>query len=153
MSDTSGYQRFFAELKRRKVFRVMAVYGAVGFVLLQVVELLVPALLLPEWTFRFVALLLLVGFPVAIIVAWAFEMTPEGIQRTEDAAAGELPAIASAPTAGDTGDMHCLAGGRAVAAATPAIETNQHTSSGTSQRSTSKAAQTNNPHSRIVWAA
>jgi TolB-like protein/Tfp pilus assembly protein PilF len=97
MSDTSGYQRFFAELKRRKVFRVMAVYGAVGFVLLQVVELLVPALLLPEWTFRFVALLLLVGFPVAIIVAWAFEMTPEGIQRTEDATAGELSEIAAAP--------------------------------------------------------
>ncbi len=52
MSETHGYQRFFAELKRRRVFRVMAVYGAVGFVILQVVELLVPALLLPEWTYR-----------------------------------------------------------------------------------------------------
>lgn len=97
MSDASGYQRFFAELKRRKVFRVMAVYGAVGFVLLQIVELLVPALLLPEWTFRFVALLLLVGFPVAVILAWAFEMTPAGIQRTEGAEAGELTQIVNAP--------------------------------------------------------
>ncbi|MEJ2328192.1 MAG: tetratricopeptide repeat protein [Chromatiaceae bacterium] len=52
MPEASGYQRFFAELKRRKVFRVAAVYGAVAFVVLQVVELLVPALLLPEWTYR-----------------------------------------------------------------------------------------------------
>ncbi|MCL7965557.1 MAG: hypothetical protein M8857_00465, partial [marine benthic group bacterium] len=62
MSDVPIHQRFFAELKRRHVFRVMAVYGAVGFVILQVVELLVPALLLPEWTYRLVALLLIVGF-------------------------------------------------------------------------------------------
>ena len=50
-----GYQRFFAELKRRRVFRVMAVYGIVGFVLLQIVDLAVPALLLPEWTYRLVS--------------------------------------------------------------------------------------------------
>ena len=101
MSDvnpgTHGYQRLFAELKRRRVFRVMAVYGAVGFVLLQVVELLVPALLLPEWTYRFVTLLLIIGFPVAIILAWAFDSTPEGIQRTENATEAELAAIAAAP--------------------------------------------------------
>jgi len=97
MSETSGYQRFFAELKRRRVFRVMAVYGAVGFVLLQVVELLVPALLLPEWTYRLITLLLIVGFPIAIILAWAFDSTPEGIQRTESASESELAAIAAAP--------------------------------------------------------
>ena len=99
MSDVPGYQRFLAELKRRHVFRVMAVYGAVGFVLLQVVELLVPALLLPEWTYRFVALLLLVGFPVAIVLAWAFESTPDGVRRTDPAATGELEAIAAQPAA------------------------------------------------------
>jgi len=97
MSETHGYQRLFAELKRRRVFRIMAVYGAVGFVLLQVVELLVPALLLPEWTYRFVTLLLIIGFPVAIILAWAFDSTPEGIQRTENATEAELAAIAAAP--------------------------------------------------------
>jgi len=94
---SSGYQRFFAELKRRRVFRVMAVYGIVGFVLLQIVDLAVPALLLPEWTYRLVALILLLGFPVAVVLAWAFEMTPEGVQRTAEAAPGELTEILAAP--------------------------------------------------------
>ena len=86
-NHTPGYQRFFAELKRRRVFRVMAVYGIVGFVLLQLVDLAVPALLLPEWTYRLVALFLLLGFPVEIVLAWALEMTPEGVRRTEIIAA------------------------------------------------------------------
>ena len=94
---TPGYQLFFAELKRRRVFRVMAVYGIVGFVLLQIVDLAVPALLLPEWTYRFVALILLLGFPIAIVLAWAFEMTPDGMKRTANAAPGELGAIIAAP--------------------------------------------------------
>jgi TolB-like protein/Tfp pilus assembly protein PilF len=97
MTDTQGYQRFFAELKRRRVFRVMAVYGIVGFVLLQLVDLAVPALLLPEWTYRLVALFLLLGFPVAIVLAWALEMTPEGVRRTTEAAPGELTEIIAAP--------------------------------------------------------
>lgn len=95
--SSSGYKRFFAELKRRRVFRVMAVYGIVGFVVLQIVDLAVPALLLPEWTYRFVALILLLGFPVAIVLAWAFEMTPEGVQRTGEATAGEIEGIMAAP--------------------------------------------------------
>ncbi|HUU97078.1 MAG TPA: hypothetical protein VM487_15170, partial [Phycisphaerae bacterium] len=94
---TPGYQRFFAELKRRRVFRVMAVYGIVGFVLLQIVDLAVPALLLPEWTYRLVALILLLGFPVAIVLAWAFEMTPGGVRRTVEAGPGELTEIIAAP--------------------------------------------------------
>jgi len=102
---TPGYQRFFAELKRRRVFRVMAVYGLVGFVLLQIVDLAVPALLLPEWTYRFVALILLLGFPIAIVLAWAFEMTPEGVQRATEAAPGELGAIIAQPAS-----RHWLAG-------------------------------------------
>jgi tetratricopeptide (TPR) repeat protein len=98
MTDpTAGYQRFFAELKRRRVFRVMAVYGIVGFVLLQIVDLVVPALLLPEWTYRLVALILLLGFPVAIVLAWALELTPEGVRRTAAAAPGELTEIIAAP--------------------------------------------------------
>jgi len=73
------------------------VYGIVGFVLLQIMDLVVPALLLPEWTYRFVALILLLGFPVAIVLAWAFEMTPDGVRRTAEAAPGELTEITAAP--------------------------------------------------------
>jgi TolB-like protein len=98
MTDsTPAYQRFFAELKRRNVFRVMAVYGIVGFLVLQVVDLAVPALLLPEWTYRLVALLLLAGLPVAVVLAWAFEQTPQGLKRTERAAPAEIDAIVTAP--------------------------------------------------------
>ncbi|MEJ2483496.1 MAG: hypothetical protein P8049_10400 [Gemmatimonadota bacterium] len=96
---TPAYQRFFAELKRRHVFRVMAVYGAVGFVIIQIAELIVPALLLPEWTYRFITLLLLLGFPVAVILAWAFELTPQGVKRTDEATPGELTRIIEAPAA------------------------------------------------------
>ena len=98
MADsTPGYQRFLAELKRRRVFRVMAVYGIVGFVVLQVVDLAVPALLLPDWTYRFVAVVLLAGFPVAVVLAWAFEQTPGGLKRTERADQTEIDEIVAAP--------------------------------------------------------
>ena len=95
--STPVHQKFFAELKRRRVFRVMAVYGGVGFVIIQIAELIVPALLLPEWTYRFITLLLLLGFPIAVILAWAFEVTPEGVKRTENASPGELTQIIQAP--------------------------------------------------------
>lgn len=97
MSDIPSHQRLFAELKHRRVFRVMTVYGIVGFIVLQVVDLAVPALLLPEWTYRLVAFLLLVGFPVAVLVAWAFETTPDGLRRHRKADEHELRAIAAAP--------------------------------------------------------
>jgi TolB-like protein/tetratricopeptide (TPR) repeat protein len=98
MSDsTPGYQRFFAELKRRRVFRVMAVYGFVGFGLIQVVDLAVPFLLLPDVTYRLVLFLLLVGFPIALVLAWAFELTPEGVRRTESASPEEIEEIVSQP--------------------------------------------------------
>ena len=94
---TPGYQRFFAELKRRRVFRVMAVYGATAFVVLQVADIAFPALGLPEWAMTLVLALTLAGFPIAVVVAWAFEMSPEGMKRTLDADAAELQTIISAP--------------------------------------------------------
>jgi TolB-like protein len=96
---TSGYQRFFAELKRRKVFRVAAVYGAVAFVVLQVADILVPALHLPESFTTGIALVSILGFPIALVLAWAFESTPSGIQRTDPAATGEIEAIVAQPPA------------------------------------------------------
>jgi TolB-like protein/tetratricopeptide (TPR) repeat protein len=74
----------FNELKRRNVFRVAAAYIIVGWLLLQVSDTLVPALRLPDWFHSGVAFLLIMGFPVALIFAWAFEMTPEGIRKEKD---------------------------------------------------------------------
>ena len=74
----------FAELKRRNVIRVAVAYFIVAWLLLQVADTLVPALHLPEWFNSGVALLLILGFPIAIIFAWAFEMTPEGVKRERE---------------------------------------------------------------------
>ena len=69
-----------AELKRRNVFRVALAYAVVAWLLMQIGDTLAPALLLPEWSTRFVAFLLILGFPLALFLAWAFELTPEGIK-------------------------------------------------------------------------
>jgi TolB-like protein len=74
----------FSELKRRNVFKVAAAYIVVGWLLLQVSDTLVPALHLPEWFHSGVAFVLIIGFPLALIFAWAFEMTPEGLKREKD---------------------------------------------------------------------
>ena len=71
----------FVELKRRNVFRVAAAYVVATWLLLQIVDVLVPILTLPEWVGRLVFLLLVIGFPIALIFAWAFEMTPEGLKK------------------------------------------------------------------------
>ncbi|MCL7958575.1 MAG: tetratricopeptide repeat protein [marine benthic group bacterium] len=99
MSETPGYQRLFAELKRRNVFRVMTTYGVVSFIVLQVADIAFPGLGLPEWTITLVLVLTLIGFPIAVVLAWAFEMTPQGVKKTEDAAPGEITQIISAPAA------------------------------------------------------
>ena len=97
MSQTSGYQKFFAELKRRHVFRIAAVYGGAGFVIVQAADVFIPALHLPPWILSAVAFLVILGFPIAILIAWAFELTPEGLKKTADATVGELDAIVAAP--------------------------------------------------------
>jgi TolB-like protein/tetratricopeptide (TPR) repeat protein len=75
-------QNFLAELKRRKVLRVAGAYAVVAWGALQIADKLFPALLLPQWTITFVAMLLLIGLPITAIITWAFEMTPEGLRRT-----------------------------------------------------------------------
>jgi TolB-like protein len=97
MSETPAYQRFFAELKRRKVFRVMAVYGTVAFILLQLADIAFEPLGLPESAMTFLIVLTLFGFPIAIVLAWAFEVTPDGVKKTGDPAPGELTQIIEAP--------------------------------------------------------
>ena len=75
---------FTRELKRRNVFRVGIAYLIVAWLLLQISDTLVPALLLPEWFQSGVAFLLILGFPLALLFAWAFELTPEGIKLQKD---------------------------------------------------------------------
>src|SRR5260370_32399261 len=82
-------RNFFAELKRRNVYKVAIAYGVVAWLLMQVASLIFPFFEIPNWAVRLVVLLLVIGFPVAVILAWAFELTPEGIKRTE--VADELP--------------------------------------------------------------
>ena len=81
---------FFAELKRRNVYKVAVAYGVVAWLLMQVASQIFPFFDIPNWVVRLVVLILIIGFPVALIIAWAFEVTPEGIKRTEAAdAAGQ----------------------------------------------------------------
>jgi TolB-like protein/Tfp pilus assembly protein PilF len=80
----------FAELKRRNVYKVAAAYAVVAWLLMQVASQIFPFFEIPNWVVRLVVLLLIVGFPVALIIAWAFETTSEGIKRTKVAdAAGQ----------------------------------------------------------------
>jgi TolB-like protein len=84
-----------AELKRRKVVRVAVVYAATAFVILQVADIMLPSLGVPDWALSLVVLLLILGFPVALVLAWALEVTPEGIKRTDGGSteAGEVTAV------------------------------------------------------------
>jgi len=75
---------FFDELKRRNVFKVAAAYIIVSWLLLQISDTLVPALRLPEWFLSGVAFLLIIGFPIALVFAWAFDMTPDGLKKEKD---------------------------------------------------------------------
>jgi TolB-like protein len=75
--------RLLNELKRRNVFRVAVVYAATAFVVLQATELMLPRLGVPDWTLTLILLLLLLGFPIALVMAWALELTPEGIRRSQ----------------------------------------------------------------------
>lgn len=80
---------FFEELKRRNVIKVAVVYLVTGWLIIQVMDAVLPMLLLPAWIARAVLFVLMLGFPVALILAWAFELTPEGIKRDRDVGRGE----------------------------------------------------------------
>ncbi|HXA10097.1 MAG TPA: hypothetical protein VNW28_08950, partial [Chthoniobacterales bacterium] len=86
---------FFDELKRRKVYRVAVAYVIAAGGIIQLASAVFPAWELPNWSLRLVIVLLLVGFPIALILAWAFDITPTGIQTT--------PAL---PAAGDATSRH-----------------------------------------------
>src|SRR5207253_9198949 len=75
---------FFAELKRRNVYKVAVAYAIVGGLVVQIATQVFPFFEIPNWAVRLVVLLIIVGFPIALVMTWAFELTPEGLKRTED---------------------------------------------------------------------
>src|SRR3984893_9780087 len=75
---------FFSELKRRNVYKVAVAYVVGGWALSQGIAQVFPVFDVPNWVIRLIVLLIIIGFPVAVVLAWAFEITPEGIKRTED---------------------------------------------------------------------
>ncbi len=98
MTDSVGsYQQFFAELKRRRVFRVMAAYGIIGFGIIEAAEAIFPRVALPDWAVTLVVWLTLLGFPIAVLLAWAFDATPGGMRRTADATPEEISEIIAQP--------------------------------------------------------
>jgi TolB-like protein len=77
---------FLAELRRRNVYKVAVAYAVVAWLLIQIATQTFPVFEIPNWCVRLVIVIVLIGFPVAMILAWAYELTPEGIRRTEDVA-------------------------------------------------------------------
>jgi hypothetical protein len=77
-------KNFFAELKRRNVYKVAIAYAVVAWLLMQIATQVFPFLEIPNWAIRLVIMLIVIGFPIALVIAWAFELTPEGLKRTED---------------------------------------------------------------------
>jgi TolB-like protein len=84
-------KKFFAELKRRNVYRVVIAYAVVSWLLIQIATQVFPFFDIPNWAVRLVVLLLALGFPVALILAWALELTPDGVQLTKPAEEQQLP--------------------------------------------------------------
>src|SRR5712664_1422910 len=85
---------FFSELKRRNVYKVAVAYAVVGWLLVQVTTQVFPVFEIPNWALRLIVFAIIIGFPIALVIAWAFELTPEGIKRTENvdlAAAAQRP--------------------------------------------------------------
>src|SRR5712692_2191789 len=82
-------RKFLTELKRRNVYKVAIAYAVVAWLLTQIATQVFPFLEIPNWAIRLVIMLIVIGFPIALVIAWAFELTPEGLKRTEFA--DELP--------------------------------------------------------------
>jgi len=80
---TNRFERFWKELKRRKVIHVITVYAAIAFVILQVTNMVVRPLRLPDWTEAFVIFLLCIGFVISVFVSWVYDITPAGVRKTK----------------------------------------------------------------------
>ena len=99
----SPISSFYKELKRRKVIRVAVVYVVVAWIIVEAASVMFPGLLLPEWSVRLVIGMAILGFPIALVMAWAIELTPDGL-KTDSAARQEAEDKAAAETAGKNED-------------------------------------------------
>src|SRR5258705_12003364 len=79
-----NFGNFFAEMKRRNVYKVAVAYAIVGWLLVQVATQVFPFFEIPNLAVRLIVLAIVIGFPIALVMAWAFELTPEGLKRAED---------------------------------------------------------------------
>ncbi len=82
-------RNFFSELKRRNVYKVAVAYAVVGWLLIRIATSTFPVLEIPIWAIKLVIALVVLGFPIALILAWAFELTPKGIKRSDEVAPNE----------------------------------------------------------------
>ena len=89
MPDPNKLSQFWQELKKRRVVQTFAMYGATAFILMEAADIMLPRLGLPDWTVTFIIVLLIVGLPISLVLSWIFDITPEGIRKTESAE--ELP--------------------------------------------------------------
>lgn len=87
---------FFVELKRRKVYRVAVAYAVAGWLIVQIATQVFPFFEVPNWTVRLVVIALVLGFPIALILSWMFDITPQGIRRTDESDQISPPDVASA---------------------------------------------------------
>ena len=87
--QASGLGKFWQELRRRKVVRVAVVYAIIGWLVIQIAATTFPKLLIPGWAESLVVMCVILGFPISLVVAWAFELTPEGIKGDSGVGAGE----------------------------------------------------------------
>jgi len=122
--DRSRLQAFLDQLRRRHVFRVAVVYAVVAWAVVEIADTAFPHLGLPGWTITLVVVLAMAGFPLAVVLAWAFEVTPEGVRRT-GAGGEEVPGGAGEPAAPPWGPLgrYALAGILGVAVGVLALTT------------------------------
>lgn len=98
----SRISRFYQELKRRKVIRVAIAYVVIAWIIVEVASVMFPGLLLPDWSVRLVIALVVVGFPIALVLAWAFDLQPDGVKPDSSLVEPE-PTEAPAPAASPPG--------------------------------------------------
>jgi adenylate cyclase len=103
-TKASALVDFFAELRRRRVVRVIIVYAIAGWVVIEVASTMLPGLNLPGWTVTFVIALVVLGFPIAVIMGWMFDLGPRGAERTTPAPIEAGPGPAAPPVASRVGE-------------------------------------------------